>query len=166
MVFTKQDIEQLHKKLAQLSIKDTQFQQVTQIKNTSLITFVQDSRNVQTTMNSFIANVVSNADISKIPVHLAEFEDQPTLSKVLQELYNRTSNGGYGTNSFGVPHTFDGSIDTMTAYGYEYTSDSIKNVGNIINAITTTICTIKESISNFMVIAKNTEIQQLFNQNV
>lgn len=158
MIFTKQDIEQLHKKLAQLSVKDSQFEKASGIRPEALIPFVQNSKNVQTTIAEFASYILSGIDASAISVSVNGIEAS-TVSDALEWLYNnRGGGGGNDKTAAGIPYTVDGSIDTTSAIGI--TQTGLTNVAIALNAIISAIYNIKGTI----VTATESDITQLFNE--
>lgn len=161
MIFTKQDIEQLHKKLAQLSVKDSQFEKASGIRPEALIPFVQNSKNVQTTVAEFAAYILSGIDASAISVAVNGITAN-TVSGALEELFDSigdpNNGGGGGKTAVGVSYTVDHSIDTTSAIGIS--QGNLTNVAVALNAIISTIYNIKQSL----VAATESDINQLFTE--
>jgi len=131
---------------------------VSSIKSDAIISFVQNSKNVQVTMAELAAHILGTIDASRIAINVNGIEAY-TLSTALEWLYNNRGNNGNGNGgdktAAGIPYTVDSSINPVQAIGV-----NPANVAVALNAIINTIYNIKQ----FLITATESDINQLFTE--
>ena len=96
MNFTKQDITKLAQKLAEVSVKDTQFKTVGSVKEVDKIPILDTSgKNKVVSLADIVKDIISKIDLTKIEVNV-EGAEADNLAALLSELYRLAKEGGGG----------------------------------------------------------------------